>query len=412
MYAKHMKCRDCGHQVGLSLTYSCPECGGIMEIRYDYEAMKRDDRLIQSGKHTGMWRYFRMLPLAKEENVVTLGEGDTPLLRCRNMEKEYGVPCEIYIKSEHLNPSGSFKDRPSSVGISVAKEFGADKVVIASSGNAAAAASAYCARAGMECVVFVPETTDSNKVTQAAAYGAAVIPVAGNYSRSYDMALACADEFGWPNVTSTFLNPYTVEADKTAAYEIWEQLDRRMPDYVIIPIASGPLLVGMYKGFRELQLLGLADEDSPLPVMIGVQTEQCMPVTRAYLDGTDEVACWEKPIDTMAGGISDPLAGYEKDGTLTLKTALESGGMMTYLTEEEIASSTRLLEEGEGLYCEPTSAVAVGVIPKLYQEGVIKPGTRVVSMLTGHGFKYSGRKPKIREVIHGIEELRETMGII
>lgn len=405
MYEQRMVCRSCGKQLELGMRYACPVCGGILEIQYDYEAMKKDPRLLDDQIHTGMWKYSHMLPVKSGENIVTLGEGMTPLLRCERLEAEYGMDAELYIKAESLNPSGSFKDRPSSVGVSAAKELGAGRVVIASSGNASAAAAAYCARAGMECVVFIPESTDVSKVTQAAAYGATVIPVAGNYSRSYHMACECAKRFGWPNVTSTFINPYTVEADKTAAYEVWEQLERHMPDCVLIPIASGPLLVGMYKGFQELLTLGLAPADSKLPAMIGVQSEQCMPVTRAYLEHTSKVRGWDAPISTVAGGISDPLIGYEGDGELTLKTAVESGGCMTFLTETEILEAAKLVETKTGLYCEPTSATAVGAAGKLFAEGVIAPGAKIVSMLTGHGFKYSGRTSSVCRTVESMEDL-------
>ena len=405
MYEKHLECRSCGKKIELGMKYTCTVCEGILELKYDYEAMKEDPLLLDDKEHKGMWKYSHVLPVRDKGNIVTLGEGATPLLRCCRLEKEYNMSVSLYLKAESLNPSGSFKDRPSSVGISAAKEYGAKRVVIASSGNASAAAAAYCAGTGMECIVFVPEGTDASKVTQAAAYGAAVIPVAGNYSNSYKMALECSAKYGWPNITSTFLNPYTVEADKTAAYEIWEQLGECMPDYVVIPIASGPLLVGMYKGFQELVHLGIASPESRLPAMIGVQSEQCMPVTKAYLEHTAKVCGWEFPIHTIAGGISDPLIGYEQDGELTLKTALESGGRMSCLSEEEIADAMQQVETKAGLYCEPTSAVAVGAAARLYKEGVIEPGTKVVCMLTGHGFKYSGRKPFVQKVISSIEEL-------
>lgn len=405
MYEKVMICRQCGKKTELDMRYACPTCGGILEIEYDYEAMKKDPLLMDDKEHTGMWKYSHMLPVKHKKNIVTLGEGMTPLLRCERLEMEYDMFAELYIKAESLNPSGSFKDRPSAMGVSVAKELGAERVVIASSGNASAAAAAYCARTGIECVVFIPEGTDASKVTQAAAYGATVIPVAGNYSNSYKMALECTTKFRWPNITSTFLNPYTVEADKTAAYEIWEQLGNDMPDYVIIPIASGPLLVGMYKGFKELVHLGIASKDKKLPVMIGVQAEQCMPVTRAYNSHSQKVCGWEQPINTIAGGISDPLIGYEQDGELTLRTALESGGLMSSLTEVEIVDALHLIETKMGLYCEPTSAVSVGAAAKLYKEKAIPQGAKVVCMLTGHGFKYSGRKPLIQKTITSAKEL-------
>ena len=404
MYANRLACRSCGSQFPLELQYACPHCGGILEVKYDYDALAQDGRLTLP-ELPGLWKYLPLLPLQQEENIVSLGEGGTPLLRCQRMADIYGAQIEWYIKAEHLNPSGSFKDRPSSVGVSAAKEAGAEKVVIASSGNAAAATAAYSARAGMECVVFVPESTDPGKVIQAASYGATVIPVTGNYSHSYDMADLCAKRFGWPNITSTFLNPYTVEADKTVAYEIFEQLGGRFPDVVIIPIASGPLMIGAYKGFYELRHLGRVPAQQPLPAMVGVQSEQCMPITRAYLNGDAQVHCWDGTISTIAGGISDPLVGYENDGTLTLQTARASGGMMLCLTEGEIWQATQMVETKVGYYCEPTSATAIGAVSKLWNEGFLKKGATVVSVLTGHGFKYTGRRCNILQPISKVEQL-------
>ncbi len=258
----------------------------------------------------------------------------------------------------------------------------------------------------MDCVVFVPETTDPNKVIQAQSYGANVICVKGNYSQSFNMAKLCAEHYGWANVTSTFINPYTVEGDKTPAYELYHQLKRRVPDYILIPIGSGPLLVGITKGYEELMKMGLIDH---IPAMIGVQAKACEPITRAYDQKTAHVEGWKEAIKTCAGGISDPLLGYEGDGDLTLSCVRKTGGMMVSLDEDEIKAALEAVETKLGIYCEPTGAVSVGAVKKLWDQGLLKKGAMAVSLTTGHGFKYSGRQSKKPPVIDHINQVDQLV---
>lgn len=402
MFATKLICRSCKAEYPLENLYNCSKCGGILEVAYDLEsayALKPVEK--PDTAFSGMWKYRALLPVQSAENIVTLGEGETPLLRAQQVEKLWNSHLNIFVKAEMLNPSGSFKDRPTSVAVSVAKEKGFSKIVVASSGNASAAAAAYAARANMECVVFVPESTDPNKIIQAQSYGAKVYAVSGNYSRSFEMASYCASTFGWANVTSTFINPYSVEGDKIPAYELYHQCGRKVPDAVLIPIGSGPLLVGMYKGFCDLKNMGLTDH---LPAMIGVQVESCMPIVDAY-EKHEAVRGWTGDIHTIAGGISDPLQGYEKDGDLTLETVLESGGCMVSLSEEEVWEATQTVEKCIGLYCEPTGAVSLGAVKKLEANGFLHPGYTTVSFLTGHGFKFSKRSAQSPQVIHSPNEL-------
>lgn len=406
MYATNLICRRCRAVYPLENRYSCDSCGGILEVMYDYEKAFADDPVKNPDSGlAGLWKYRALLPIKEKKNIVTLGEGDTPLIDADRIGEAWGCGLKMMVKAEMLTPTGSFKDRPTTVGVSVAKEKGYQKIVVASSGNASASASAYAARAGMDCVVFVPGTTDSNKVIQAQSYGARVIRVKGNYSRSYDMARLCAKRYGWANVTSTFINPYTVEGDKTPAYELFHQLKGQVPDYILIPIGTGPLLVGTYKGYEEMLRMGLVDR---LPAMIGVQVKECEPITRAYDLKDNKVEGWQKPIHTAAGGISDPLLGYEGDGELTLSVVRRSGGLMVSLTEEEVLEAARAVETRLGLYCEPTGAVSVGAVRKLWNMGVLREGALTVSFTTGHGFKYSGRhqeEPPLMEDAGQLEQL-------
>lgn len=408
MFAKGLQCRSCGAHYSLENRYSCEACGGILEVTYNYpQAFVQQPIINPDASFDGMWKYRALLPVKDAQNIVTLGEGNTPLLDALRLSDQWRAPVRLLLKAEMLNPSGSFKDRPSSVGVSVAKERGYKKIVISSSGNASAAAAAYAARAGMECVVFVPASTDPNKVVQAQAYGARVLCVPGNFSAAYDMANVCTRRFGWANVTSTFLNPYTVEGDKTPAYELYHQLGGKAPDYVIIPIGAGPLLVGMYKGFCELLEMQLIHT---LPKMIGVQVDACEPIARAFAAGSNAVQGWEHPIDTIAGGIADPLLGYANDGTLTLAVARKSGGAILSLSEAEIWQAMREVEQVIGLYCEPTGAVAVGAVKKLWEQDALEKDATIVSMLTGHGFKFSGRRAQKPPLIENADQLEQIVG--
>lgn len=403
MYAKNLVCRKCGATYPLENRYSCERCGGILEVTYDYEKAFAEEPIENPDTdYPGLWKYHAMLPVRDKRNIVSLGEGDTPLIGAGRITELWGCNLQMLVKAEMMMPTGSFKDRPTSVGVSVAKEKGFGKIVVASSGNASAAAAGYAARAGMDCVVFVPETTDINKVIQAQSYGAQVICVKGSYSRSFNMAKTCAEKYGWANVTSTFINPYTVEADKTPAYELYSQLKRRVPDYVFIPIGSGPLLVGMVKGYEEMMKMGLVDR---IPAMIGVQVSACEPITRAYDRGIDTVEGWNQEIKTAAGGISDPLIGYEGDGELTLSTVRKTSGMMVSLNEEEVQEALDVVERKLGLYCEPTGAVSVGAVKKMWDKGLLKEDSLAVCLTTGHGFKYSGRSPKKPPVIESVEQI-------
>lgn len=340
--------------------------------------------------------------------MVSLGEGTTPLLRAKKLGRVLGVPA-LYLKNEGANPTASFKDRPTSVGISVAKELGAARVIVASSGNAGAATAAYAARAEQQCVVVVPEGTPPGKVAQALTCGARVVYTAGSYSSSYKLAQDSATAFGWANLSSTFLNPFTVEGDKTVAYELWEQLGRRVPDWVVIPIGAGPLLVGTLKGFQELRRLELADR---VPAMIGVQSEAVHPVADAFASGAAAVEEWHGPTRTVSSGIADPLIGYPHDGTLTLKAIRTTNGQCLVAPDHATLALGRALAETEGVFVEPTSATGVYAVSELRAGGIIRENETVVVVLTGHGLKtpdaYVGSSADL-PVIDSPETLRRVI---
>lgn len=396
MLAKSARCIQCGALYPLDILYKCERCGGVLDIEYDYEKVAgvapvkgfADERAI------GIWKYRQLLPVRDESNAVTLGEGGTPLFECRRLGPRLGCD-DLYVKDETREPTGSFKDRPIAVAITKALEFGVDTVVTSSSGNAGAAVSAYAAKAGLRCVVFVPSATPPGKLAQIAMYGAKVIPVEGSCSDTYRLAQIVAKKEGWLNVTTTFLSPYPTEGDKTVAYEIAEQLGWRPPDWVVVPIGAGPLLVGVFKGFRELHRVGLT---SALPRMVGIQAEGCAPIARAFEEGTDEVREWTRKPETVAGGIADPLVGYEDDGTYTLQVIRESRGIALSVSDGEILRAAVDLGGTEGLFAEPTGAASVAAVKKLLGRGHIKSCDTVVCIVTGHGLKDTSAFGRFMEV--------------
>jgi threonine synthase len=293
-----------------------------------------------------------------------------------------GVP-HLHVKNEGQNPTGSFKDRPTAVGIGVARAHAVDTVVASSTGNAGASLAAYAAAAGMRALVFITDHTPPAKITQICLYGARPVVVSGSLSDAFWLAYKAAQEFGWMDLTSTFLCPYTVEGDKTVAYEIFGDLGRA-PDWVIVPVSVGPLLVGIFKGFLELQAMGLVQRP---PRMVAAQSAACAPIAQAFELGAAEVTAWEGKTATVAGGIADPLTGYERDGTYALRIVRESKGFSCSSTDDEILSAARDLGRREGIFCEPTAAVSIAALHQLKSNAEYRADQTVVCVVTGHGLK-------------------------
>jgi threonine synthase len=364
-----LTCHSCSWRGEISNLYSCPVCGSSLLVAYagTYE-------LPNGVVDEGIWRYRRFLPVSADSEPVTLGEGATPTLQTRRLDPSGG----LLLKNETVNPTGSFKDRPVAVAATVARELGLSGLVCASTGNTGVAVAAYAARAGLPAACVVPEATPAAKTAQIGAVGARIVRVRGNYSDAYALARA-AESYGWANLTSTYINPYMLEGDKTVAYEIFEQLGKRIPDWVVVPVGAGPLLAAIHKGFEELGVSG--------PRMAAAQAAACAPVVSAFESGAKEVSEWEHSVETAASSIADPLRGYPEDGTRTLSVVRQSGGTAIAVSEEETRQATIELARSEGLLVEPGAAVAVAAYRKLAAQAVISRGERAVVVLTGHGLK-------------------------
>jgi threonine synthase len=371
----HLCCVECAARQPADLRYACAACGGILEVRDAVGASTVGNPYLQSG----MWRYSEHLAVTDTNAMVSLGEGMTPLHRADRLARRFaGFDGEIWLKDETSNPTGSFKDRHVSAAVSRARELGCRGIVCASSGNAGASASAYAARAGLRAVVIVPTHTPAEKLLQIGAYGASVVTVDGDYSNSYRVALQLAERYGLVNVTTTYINPYGTDALKLVAHEIAEQMAGQIPDYVLIPTGAGPLVKGVVQGFRECA-------PGRVPKPVAVQAAGCSPIVRAFAAGDERVRAWEGPA-TIASGIADPLTGYERDGTYTLRLIRETGGLAVAVDDPAIIAAMRALATDQGILAEPTGAAPVAALAALLARGELR-GVRVACLITGHGFK-------------------------
>jgi len=391
-FGTNLKCLKCGTTYPLQIIYDCPVCGGILDAEYDYEKVSGQKLLMNFEKARSIWRFKALLPVRKHLSIVSLSEGNTPLFKCHKLGAKLGL-CNLYIKDETRNPTGSFKDRPISVALSKANEEGKKIVITSSTGSAGNSIAAYAAKAEMKSIVLVPSCVSSVRSLQIVACGGTLVKIKGTYSDCFRIVKALSQKFDWVNLTSTFLNPFAVEGDKTVAYELNEQLGN-VPDWILVPIGAGPLLVGIYKGCKELEKLGLV---SGLPAMAGIQAEGCAPIVRAFKSKDSRVKHWDNP-ETVALGIADPLRGYTQDGTLTLQTIRESGGVAIEVDDETILESISMLARSTGVFAEPAGVTSVTGVKKLVEEGIIKKNDLVVCIITGSGFKDLGSVRKKIEI--------------
>jgi threonine synthase len=332
--------------------------------------------VFRSNVGKGMWRYAPLLPILEAGRIVTLGEGGTPLLTAGRVSRTLGLN-HLYLKLESINPTGAFKDRESSMAVTVAAGLGVKRLACASTGTLAASLAAYAARAGLECVVFVPDVTPGEKTVQMAITGAKVVRVRGIYERAQALQEEASRIRGWYSC-STAVNPYRAEGDKTIAFEICEQLDFAVPDWVIVPVGGGGNLVGQWKGYKELQELGLVKET---PRMIGVGVEAGCPLALAFESGSQHVRPGSVG-ETVAGALLSAFTDY---GDLALSAIRESGGRALAVGDSDLLWAQRLLAEQEGIFAEPAAAAPIAALAQLLDDHIIDQREHVVCIVTGEG---------------------------
>jgi len=338
-----------------------------------------------SRRERGVWKYRELLPIDHPDHIVSLGEGGTPFLPARRIGEKLGLE-KLWLLDDTRNPTSSFKDRPMTVGVSKAVELQYETVVSASSGNAAASLSAYAAKAGLECITFVPEMASAGKLAQLTMYGAKVVRVRGLESGvdpTVKMLREVCDRYKWyPCPSFGSMNPYQAEGPKTMSYEVVEQLEWVPPDWVFVPVGGGGAMAGNWKGYLDF---GELDFIKSLPRMVAVQSTGCAPVVRAFEEGVDplKIARWERP-DTIATGLMDP---FPWDGDAALRAVRESNGTALAVSNDEISEAQRLLAKSEGIFAEPSGVASLAGLIKLAGTGLIEKSDVVAVEITGSGLK-------------------------
>ncbi len=327
-----------------------------------------------------MWRYREVLPVEKDENIVTLGEGWTPLIHTERLGQKLGLR-NLYIKDESQNPTQSFKARGMTAAVSMAKELGARKLAVPSAGNAAGALAAYSARAGLECFIFMPRDTPRANIVECEQAGAQVTLMEGLITDCGAEVSRRKDAEGWFDM-STLKEPYRIEGKKTLGYELAEQFDWTLPDVIVYPTGGGTGLIGMWKAFDEMEKMGWIGHERPR--MVTVQAAGCAPIVRAFEDGKRFAEEFPNAA-TLASGLRVPRAIGD---FLILDALRESGGTAIAVNDEELIAATREIGAAEGLFCAPEGAACLPALRKMIAAGQVKPEERVVLFNTGAGVKY------------------------
>ncbi|MEV0390740.1 threonine synthase [Nonomuraea sp. NPDC050643] len=374
-----LSCRECGTRYPLGPSFACQECFGPLEAAYEFGDVTRAD--IESGP-ANIWRYRSLLPVpADVTSKPNMNPGWTKLVKAGNLGRALGIK-SLHVKDDSGNPTHSFKDRVVAMAVEAARNFGFHTLSCSSTGNLAGAVTAAAARAGLDACVFIPANLEQAKIAMARVFGGRLVGIEGTYDEvnrfcSELIGDPLGDKWGFVNVN---LRPYYAEGSKTLAYEIAEQLGWRLPEQIIIPIASGSQLTKIDKGFKELVALGLV-EDTPYKIF-GAQAAGCSPVSTAYKAGHDVV----QPVkpDTIAKSLA---IGNPADGPYVLDIARRTGGGVEDVTDAEIVAAIRLLASTEGIFAETAGGVTVGVLKKLTESGLLDPEAETVVLNTGDGLK-------------------------
>ncbi len=377
--ATHLKCRNCSATYELAAVHVCATCFAPLEIGYDEDRMRRVTRASIEAGPLDLWRYVGLLPAGHDlATRVSLGAGWTPLRRADRLAAALGMK-SLWIKDDSANPTHSFKDRVVSVALSAARQLGFTTVACASTGNLAQSVAAHAASAGLQAVVLIPHDLEPGKTVSTAVYGPTLVAVQGSYDDVNRLCSEIAGEQDWAFVNVN-VRPFYAEGSKTLGYEVAEQLGWRLPEQIVVPIASGSLLTKVDKAFGELGRLGLID---PTPYRVfGAQPEGCNPVAAAFAAGHDTVT----PVrpNTIAKSLA---IGNPADGPYALDVARRTGGAIRDVTDAAVVEGIRLLAQTEGVFAETAGGVTVATLQRLLGEGAIDPGAETVLFNTGDGLK-------------------------
>jgi threonine synthase len=383
MNVTHLECALCGlRHEARELHNLCRDCGKPLLVRYDLEsAAKTLTRESLASRESSLWRYKEVLPVDDPDNIVSFGEGWTPLLKADRLAATLPLKLNLSIKDEGQNPTQSFKARGMTAAISMAKELGVKKVAVPSAGNAAGAMAAYAARAGMEAFIFMPSDTPRANIVECEQTGAHVTLVDGLITDCGKIVAERKEAEGWFDV-STLKEPYRVEGKKTMGYELAEQFDWTLPDVILYPTGGGTGLIGMWKAFDEMEQMGWID--SKRPKMVSVQSTTCAPIVRAFEKGERFADEFENAA-TVASGLRVPKAIGD---FLILDAIRASGGTAIAVTDEELVAAVKEIGAAEGVFTAPEGAACLPALRMLIQDGFVNEGESVVIFNTGAGVKY------------------------
>jgi threonine synthase len=372
-------CTGCGaeYEAG-SNTYTCPKCGGILEIVYDYHYIKTqvNREKLAANKEFSIWRYLELLPIEEGSRLGPLRVGWSPLYKTEALGAILGLN-NLYVKDDGLNPTSSLKDRASAIAVARAFHAGKETVACSSTGNAASSLAGGAAAMGLKSVIFVPERAPQGKVTQLLIFGATVVSVQGDYEETFRLSAQAIEKYGWYNRNAA-INPYLSEGKKTVSFEIAEQLGFNAPDFVAVSVGDGCTIAGVWKGFKDLYAVGIIDK---LPRLVSVQASGCCPVNRAVEQNA--------PIEWMdENTLADSIAvGAPRNGGKALAAIKESNGITINVTDDEILAAMRLLGKSSGVFGEPAGVTGTAGLVKAAAQKLIPQDALVVSLVTGNGLK-------------------------
>jgi len=373
-------CIGCKSEYSLDeMVYHCRKCNDLLEVQTNLEEIKKSiNKRVLASRPLSVWKYAELIPVFDENKIVTIKEGGTKLYKCEKLAEELRVK-RLYVKNEGENPTGSFKDRGMTVGVTKAREFYVKEVACASTGNTAASLSAYATKAGLKCIILIPHGAIAiGKLAQSIVYGAKVIAIKGNFDEALSMVIEASKSLGLYLLNS--INPFRIEGQKTAAFEVCEQLDFHAPDKLIIPVGNAANIAAYWKGFKEFYELDLIKN---LPEMTGIQASGASPIVQAIKKGRDSIKPVKNP-STVATAIRIGRPASWKKAMMAIR---ESKGIAETVTDEEILSAQRLLARKEGLFVEPASASSIAGLKKLIELGSIDRDEEIVCIATGHGLK-------------------------
>ncbi len=374
-----LKCVSCGRVHSTRVPYTCPRCGlsGILDVQYDYAAIRRRlRRKVLAKRALTHWRYRELLPVSARAVLPPLAVGWTPITPAPALAAYLGIRT-LYLKDDGRNPTGSFKDRASSVGVALALAKRRKVIACASTGNAASSLAGMAASVGLRSVIFVPERAPEAKVTQLLIFGATVFRVRGSYAEAYDLCQQACERWGWYN-RNCAINPYLVEGKKTCGLEICEQLGWQPPDWVVVSVGDGCTIAGIWKAFREMKTLGLIRRT---PKMLGVQAEGAAPITSAFRTGSAL-----QPVEPKT--LADSIAvGVPRNWKKAVLAVGESGGTMINVSDQEILEAMQFTGRLSGIFTEPAAAAAVAGLRRALAEGVVPPSASALAVITGSGLK-------------------------